>query len=40
MDGSKLYTLLVFFITNYFVTFLIIGFLAALISLIKWPIAA
>jgi len=37
MDGSKLPTLLVFFITNYFLTFLIIGLLAALISLINKP---
>jgi hypothetical protein len=37
MDGSKLSTLLVFFITNYFMTFLIIGLLAGLISLINKP---
>ena len=37
MDDSKLSALLVFFIANYFLTFLIIGLLAALISLINKP---
>src|SRR5438034_8130088 len=37
MDDLKLSTILVFFIANYFLTFLIIGLLAALISLINKP---
>jgi hypothetical protein len=37
MDDSKLSAVLVFFITNYFMTFLIIGLVAALISLINKP---
>ena len=37
MDDSKLSALLVFFIANYFLTFLIIGVLAGLISLINKP---
>ena len=37
MDDSKLSALLVFFIANYFMSFLIIGVLAGLISLISKP---
>src|SRR5437773_11030175 len=37
MDGSNLSAILVFLIANYFMTFLIIGLLAALISLINKP---
>src|SRR5207247_7211098 len=37
MNYLKLSTILVFFIANYFLTFLIIGLLAALISLINKP---
>ena len=37
MDDSNLSAVLVFFIANYFMTFLIIGLLAALISLINKP---
>jgi len=37
MDDSNLSAVLVFFIANYFMTFLIIGLLTALISLINKP---
>ncbi len=37
MDDPKLSAVLVFFVANYFMTFLIIGLLAALISLINKP---
>lgn len=37
MDDSKLPALLVFFLANYFLTFLIIGVLAGLVSLINKP---
>jgi hypothetical protein len=37
MSGSKLSSLLIFLISNYFLTFLIIGLVAGLISLLNKP---